>query len=177
MADLEFDKLIKRKATQWAKKLTTLAKNNAPKHIAPHIYSTSSAGEGRAQITLGVRRVETFNELGAVGNYGTTDAYAQEYGVDHEYPITPRPGKYYLSFPWEKADPTTGRVLPNGEVLMKSVTHKPFPPYRGKGFLHPAVEEWRAQLEGTESKEIAQAIMADIKKDFLAARGKRLFVE
>ena len=173
----ELDALLKRKAKTWASKLTKLAKERAPKHIAPYITSASTATEGRYQITLAVKPVEKFTETGAISNYGTMDAKAQEYGYPGAH-ITPRAGRKFLSFPWEVQVVGAGR-LPNGNILLKEVHRLPMPAYNeGKGYIRPAVAEWRAELRATETPEIAKAIFADLRKGFkTSGKLKRVFTE
>lgn len=173
----EFEALLKRKATTWAAKLTKEAKSKAPKHIAPYITSSSSAVGGRYQITLSVKPVERFTETGAISNYGTMDAKAQEYG----YPgatITPRPGRKFLAFPWDVQVPGAPR-LPNGDILLKEVTRKPMPAYNeGYGYMRPAMRAWRDELFAIEAPEIAKAIFVDIRKGFnFSGKLKRVFTE
>ena len=159
------DTLLKRKAKTWTAKLTKLAKSNAPKHIAPYITSSSSYAEGRYQVTLSVKPIEKVSETGAISNYGTMDAKAQEYG----YPgatITPRTGRKFLSFPWDVQVVGAGR-LPNGNILLKKVVRKPMPAYNdGYGYMRPAMRAWRDELYALETPEIAKAIFVDIRKGF-----------
>ena len=79
MSDTEFGKTLKNFSKSWASKLVSLAKSKAPSHIAPSIYAKSNITEGKSELTIGVRRIET-TKNGAISNYGTTDAKAWEYG-------------------------------------------------------------------------------------------------
>lgn len=160
----ELSKVIKKKASQWAGKLTTLAKANAPRHIAPYISSKSKASDGRYEIIISVKPIEKVSETGAISNYGTTDAKAQEYGHPGAT-ITPRVGRKYLAFPWEVGVVSAPR-LPNGFVLLKKVRKLPQPAYNdGKGYIRPAVQTWRSRLR-SESPEIAKAIFTDLRNGF-----------
>jgi hypothetical protein len=172
--ELNFTKLLKNKTKTWTSKLTKMAKAKAPRHIAPYITSSSIASGARYEINVWVKPVEKVSETGAISNYGSVDAFAQEYGHPGAV-ITPRPGREFLSFPWEKANKKIRR-LPNGDVLLKQVTKLPQPAYNGGyGYLRPAVREWRNELDALEMPQIAKAIFIDLRKGF-SFKGKTRWV-
>lgn len=99
MADRSnFQAAIKNAAKNWSKVLLDTAKKNAPRHIAPHIYTrVAQASPEKVTITLGVTMVDSFtssvsreNSLpGAVTTGGSMDAAALEFGSS-QHDIVPR---------------------------------------------------------------------------------------
>jgi hypothetical protein len=160
-----FEALLKKKATFWASDLTKRVKANAPKHIAPYVSSKShQTGYGYSIVTE-VKQVEKVSETGAISNYGSTDARAQEYGHPGAV-ITPRAGRKYLAFPWQVQVVGAPR-LPNGDILLKSVKKKPQKAYNsGKGYIRLSMRQWETNLIEKESFEIADAISIDIRNGF-----------
>lgn len=148
MATKNLDKLLKNSAKKWAARYTVLAKEIAPKHIAPHISTKSSIAEGQVTLTSSIKVVNK-------PNYGTLDAAAQEYG----YPgatITPKK-KPHLVFYWEKLDSV---------VKMKKVTRLPMPAFNNdRGYMRPAAVQWTDEILAS-SDQFAQAIKLDILESF-----------
>lgn len=167
---------LQRIATRWAQMLTTIAKEFAPNHIKEYIHSrTSQESEGKFSITVSV-------DLNAnpVQKYGSADARAQElgsglhttqYGRMDYIPILPKQRKF-LAFHWEvaDADPSRFRFLPDGRVMLRSVKSPGIHPYKGLGYLKPAVEELRAQGKDDLDKEIRQAVTSDLRIAFKHAK-------
>jgi len=99
-----FQEMLRKATTGWAKKILDTAKKNSPRHLAPHIYtSITTTSKERFSINLGVRRIDSFESSSSIpgavsgGSKGTLDARAQEYGSGIraegggvEYAITPR---------------------------------------------------------------------------------------
>jgi hypothetical protein len=84
-----FQAAIKKAAKNWSTILIERAKKNAPRHIAPHIYTkVVQQSPERLSINLGVKMVDSFtssvsreNSLpGAVTTGGSMDAAALEFG-------------------------------------------------------------------------------------------------
>lgn len=92
MADRSnFQAAIKKAAKNWSSILIERAKKNAPRHIAPHIYTkVVQRSPERLSISLGVTMVDSFtssvnreNSLpGAVTTGGSMDAAALEFGSE-----------------------------------------------------------------------------------------------
>lgn len=160
-----FEDLLKKKAAYWAGNLTKRVKAAAPKHIAPYVSSKSQKTGYGYSIVVSVKQVERVSETGAISNYGSTDARAQEYGHPGAV-ITPRPGRKYLAFPWQVEVPGAPR-LPNGDILLKRVVKKPQKAYnKGKGYVRISMREWETDMINTEAFEIADAISIDIRNGF-----------
>lgn len=167
---------VKRIATRWAGMLTSIAKEFAPNHIAPYIKSrTGDLGEGIATITVSVDV-----RANPLPKYGTLDARAQEFGsgerassinnprADHQkIPIYPK-NRRFLAFHWEVADqnPERFKFLPDGRVLMSHVESPGIHPYKGVGYLRPAIEELRYKGKTDLDADIRNAITGDIREMF-----------
>lgn len=99
MADRSnFQEAIKRATKSWSNILVQRAKKNAPRHIAPHIYTkVVQESPEKFSINLGVTMVDSFsttarnsNSLpGAVTTGGSMDAAALEFGSE-PHVIKPR---------------------------------------------------------------------------------------
>lgn len=160
-----FEALLKKKATYWASNLTKRVKLAAPKHIAPYVSSKSHKTGYGYSIVVSVKQVEMVSETGAISNYGSTDARAQEYGHPGAT-ITPRAGRKFLSFPWQVQVVGAPR-LPNGDILLKRVRKKPQKAYnKGKGYIRVSMRGWESNMIDTEAFEIADAISIDIMNGF-----------
>lgn len=135
----------------WASRLTTIAREFAPIHLKEHIHSSvKELGEGTFVISVGVN----LDEL-PLQKYGTLDAKAQEYGQP-SHPIDPV-NKKYLSFYWEKM---------GSWVNLPHVNHPGHAPYKGLGYLRPAITEVLAESRGKLVGELRDAIMGDIHDSF-----------
>lgn len=160
-----FEDLLKKKAAYWAGNLTKRVKASAPKHIAPYVSSRSHKTGYGYSIIVSVKQVEKVSETGAISNYGSTDARAQEYGHPGAI-ITPRPGRKYLAFPWD-AQVVGAPRLPNGDILLKRVRKLPQKAYnKGKGYIRISMREWETDMINNEAFEIADAISIDIRNGF-----------
>ena len=160
---------LKSTATQWAREFTQLAKAKAPEHIAKHITSSSSVTDDTASISFTVKKVDARTADGAISNYGTLDALAQEYG--HPGAVIPKvPGKL-LAFQWDVVG-VGNRYLPDGRILLKKVTKKPQPAFNGEGYFRPAAKEFRANLKNSTS-QFRDAINLDVRNS-LNQIGKKL---
>ena len=160
-----FEALLKKKAAYWASDLTKRVKANAPRHIAPYVSSKSHKTGYGYSIIVSVKQIEKVSETGAISNYGSTDARAQEYGHPGAT-ITPRPGRKFLAFPWQVQVVGAPR-LPNGDILLKSVKKKPQKAYNsGKGYVRISMREWETSMIDKEAFEIADAISIDIRNGF-----------
>lgn len=167
---------LQRIATRWAGMLTTIAKGYAPRHIAPYIHSsTSERGKEGYTIVLSVNLDENPEQ-----RFGSSDARAQEYGsgikttkygkMDY-IPIFPKRGKF-LAFNWEVANqsPEAFRFLPDGRVILRSVQSPGIPPYKGEGYLKPAVRDLRAKARADMDPDIRSAITGDLRVAFKHAK-------
>lgn len=125
MADRSnFQAAIKRATKNWSGMLLERAKKNAPRHIAPHIYTRIvQASPEKLSINLGVTMVDSFsssvsreNSLpGAVTTGGSMDAAALEYGSG---PHIIKPRK---------------RITATGRTLKK---YRPSDTWMGAGMAH-----------------------------------------
>ena len=160
MARRNLEQMLKASATHWARQLTIYAKAKAPKHIAPHISTSSQMiGNGNVNLSLTVKKVDMRNAEGSISNYGTMDALAQEYGHPGAV-ITPRTKKY-LAFQWD-IHPENAKYDKEGRILLQKVTKKPQPAFNnGVGYIRPALDEWKAEFYASSSK-FKNAIGADI---------------
>lgn len=151
-----------RRATAWAGQLTRLAKEFAPNHLKSAIHSTSEeTGEGQYTIIIYVTKRE-----------GTMDAAAQEYGSGirsenepHVIEIVPRNAKY-LVFKWDKVDFHDFPHTADGKVMLKHVNHPGISPYKGIGYLRPAIQELKARGRKELSEDIRMAILGDLAESF-----------
>lgn len=99
MADRgNFQASIKKAAKNWSKILIDRAKKNAPRHIAPHIYTkVVQESPEKFSVNLGVTMVDSFTSSasragsmpGAVTTGGSMDAAALEFGSE-PHVIKPR---------------------------------------------------------------------------------------
>lgn len=99
MADRSnFQAAIKKATKNWSSILLEKAKKNAPRHIAPHIYTkVVQQSPEKLSINLGVTMVDSFSSSvtrentlpGAVTTGGSMDAAALEYGSE-PHTIKPR---------------------------------------------------------------------------------------
>jgi len=95
---LNFQNAIKTAAKNWSGILLERAKKNAPRHIAPHVYTrVTQESPEKLTINLGVTMVDSFTASpsrpgampGAVTPGGSRDAAALEFGSD-PHTIKPR---------------------------------------------------------------------------------------
>jgi len=156
------EQLLKSQASHWARQLTINVKAKAPKHIAPHIStSAKSTGVGTVNLELSVKKVDMRNAEGAVSNYGSMDALAQEYGHPGvPQGIKPRIKKY-LAFQWD-IKPENAKYDKEGRIILQKVVKKPQPAFnQGAGYIRPGVELWKEEFYASSSK-FKDAIGADI---------------
>ena len=159
MARRNLEQLLKSQANYWARQLTLSAKAKAPKHIAPYISTSTKVTADTANLTLQIKKVDMRNAEGAVSNYGTMDALAQEYG--HPGAVIKPRIKKYLAFQWD-VHPENARYDKEGRILLQSVTKTPQPAFNsGAGYIRPALDEWKAEFYASSSK-FKNAIGADI---------------
>ena len=161
---------LKSTATQWAREFTQLAKAKAPKHIAKHITSSSSVTDDTASISFTVKRVDARTADGAISNYGTLDALAQEYGAN-PHAILPKTRKY-LAFKWDTVQITPTKKNPEGKVILRHVMHPGHAAHNGEGYFRPAAKEFRANLKNSTS-QFRDAINLDVRNS-LNQIGKKL---
>lgn len=167
---------IQRIATRWAGMLTIIAKEFAPRHIAEYIHSsTSPAGDGKVSITISVNL-----DANPLPKGGSADARAQEfgsglnttrYGKMGYITILPKKRKF-LAFDWEVANmaPERFRFLPDGRVMLRSVQSPGIHPYKGLGYLKPAIDELRAKGKEDLDRDIRSAITGDLREAFKHAK-------
>ena len=167
---------VRRIATNWAGQLTQYAKGFAPIHLKPFISSrVEEKSEGSYAIRLNVRMVDNPEHKNA-----SMDARAQEYGSGMRsesgggkgfIPIRPK-GHKFLAFKWEVADanPDKFNFLPDGRVLLPSVKSPGIFPYRGEGYLRPAIRLIQDKGKDLLTEELRQAITADIYESFTRGR-------
>lgn len=158
---------LRRRATAWAGMLTRIAKEFAPNHIKSHISSrVEERGKDAYTIFLTARKVA------GPPHAGSMDAAAQEYGSGEHSENSP--GKYvilpknypYLVFKWDKVDLPLARHTRDGRVKLEKVNHPGIAPYRGSGYLRPAIQELRAKGTKELREDIRQAILGDIAESF-----------
>lgn len=148
-------------AKNWAGQITHLAKSFAPNHLKNKISSKSvEVGEGRWSITTT-----------AVG----ADARAQEYGSGlrvkdnrrkkAKYPIK---GKPFLLFKWDIADasPDKFKFDDKGRVILPQVMHPGIHPYKGEGYIAPAIKEIRKKARKALDPIVRKAILGDLNQSF-----------
>lgn len=176
MASPRMSSAIQRIATRWAGMLTTLAKEFAPIHTKEYIHSrTARRGDYAFTITVGVN----LGQNPAQKN-GSADAAAQEYGsglrsdqdINIGYiDIYPKTRKY-LAFHWDIADanPERFRFLPDGRVLLSHVMSPGIHPYKGLGYLRPAITELIAQANDDLKPDIVNAVVGDVVEMFKSAK-------
>lgn len=155
---------LQRRATAWAGMLTHLAREFAPAHLQGAISSkTQERGTDTYSIIITAK--------GA-------DAAAQEYGsglhdeqTPHLIEILPKKGEY-LVFPWDRPDVDHSRLrhTPDGKVMLKHVWHPGIRPYRGIGYLRPAINELTAKGKAELSEDVRQAILGDLSESFRHGR-------
>lgn len=153
---------LQRRATAWAGMLTKLAKEFAPNHLKGAISSrTEERGEDTYAIILTAKKGE-----------GTMDAAAQEYGSGlraendpHIIEIVPKNGPY-LVFKWDKVDASQFRHTVDGKVMLTHVNHPGIFPYRGIGYLRPAINELRAKGRQELTEDVRMAILGDLSESF-----------
>lgn len=162
-----------RSARSYAGQLTSLIKSFAPVHLQKGIkVHADEPTEGRIIINIEAKG---------------SDAHAQEYGsglhtdgrkgVKAKYPIFPKPGHKLLAFNWEIANqnPDKFHFLPDGRVILPSVMHPGITKYKNRGYIAPAVKEFRAKIRQKGSglrQELRQAFLGEIRKSFTGA-GKK----
>lgn len=155
--------LVRRHAGELTKKVKALAPNHLKSKVST---SVSVKGKGKFELTIRVRG---------------KDARAQEWGSGirsvkykgSEYLITPKKssGKKLLAFYWEYANPAYHNFLPDGRVTFGSVTHPGIHPFNNKkGYVRPAIKEYKIYLRREAPKELKQAILGDIKTAFTGVK-------
>jgi hypothetical protein len=149
------EQLLKASAKNWAQRYTILARAKAPRHIAPHISTSSTVSEGRVSLKPTIKVIDTHGANGSISNYGTLDMRAQEYGHPGAT-IVPRT-KPMLVFYWDVA----GKV-----VKMGKVTKLPQPAFNnGQGYMRPAMDEWTQEILASSAR-FKDAIKLDISEAF-----------
>lgn len=154
---------LNRRATNWAGMLTRLAKEFAPSHLREVISSrVEPRGDDQYTIILSAKIVKGVSE----------DAAAQEYGsgihaenAPHKILILPKKAKA-LVFKWDRVDYNDFPHTPDGKVVLRKVEHPGIYPYRGIGYLRPAIQELKAKGHAELSEEVRQAILGDLAESF-----------
>lgn len=153
-----------RSARSYAGQLSTLIKNNAPNHLKKGIQvHADEPTEGRVVISIEAKG---------------PDAHAQEYGsglhtdgrkgAKAKYPIpkVPTTPPHFLEF--------LGTNQFDGWLIRtRQVQHPGIQKYEGKGYIAPAVKEFRNKIKEKGSglrQEIRTAILGEIKKSFSGAK-------
>lgn len=154
-----------RSARSFAGQLTTIAKGYAPNHLKKGISSKAQ------EIEEGVIKI-TITAKGA-------DAAAQEYGSGihgkkhKKYPIVGKPWLAFMPTNGYKGnaygayDPNTRKGV--GEktyFITDKVIHPGIEKYQGKGYIAPAVREWRKTLRKKLAPEMYAAITGELNKAF-----------
>lgn len=156
---------LRRRASAWAGQLTSLARSFAPNHVKSAISSKVEAKDDGTFII----RITADRKI-------APDARAQEFGSGiharrgpkHKYPIRPK-AKKVLAFFWEVADSNPERFsfLPDGRVMLPIVQHPGIEAANnGKGYIAPAMKELRKRARADLTKDIRDAIMADLRESF-----------
>ena len=163
MARRNLEQLLKASAKNWAQRYTILARAKAPRHIAPHISTSSSVTAGQVTLTSSIKVIDARGAEGTISNYGTLDARAQEYGHPGAT-ITPRTGKY-LAFHWQ-IHPQNAKYDKEGRILLEKVTKLPQPAFNSRqGYMRPAMDEWTQELLASSAR-FKDAIRLDIMESF-----------
>ena len=163
MAKRNLEQLLKASAKNWAQRYTILARAKAPRHIAPHISTSSSVTAGQVTLRSSIKVIDARNAEGNVSNYGTLDMRAQEYGHPGAT-ITPK-NVPYLVFYWEKA-PANMRKTKEDKVVLSKVTKLPQPAFNnGQGYMRPAMDEWTQEILASSAR-FKDAIRLDISEAF-----------
>jgi hypothetical protein len=152
-----------RSARSYAGQLTSLIKSYAPVHLQKGVkVHADEPTEGKVIIHIEAR--------GA-------DAHAQEYGsglhtdgrkgTKAKYPIPkiPTTPPHFLVF--QGTNQFDGWL-----IRTRQVQHPGIEKFKGKGYIAPAVKEFRAKIKqkgGGLRQEIRQAILGEIKKSFVGA--------
>lgn len=169
MARRNLEKILKDNAKYWAQRYTTLARNLAPKHIAPHITTSSSISNSSIVLQATVKPVDSRGAEGQISNYGTLDAAAQEYG--HPGAVIKPRVKKILAFHWDVVPTFKVKRDKEGRVLL-GINYKTGAPHplikkpqkafnNDMGYLRPAMDEWSDELKNSSSK-FKDAIKLDI---------------
>lgn len=160
---------LNRRATAWAGMLTRIAKEFAPNHLRDVISSrVEPRGDDQYTIFLTAKIIKGRSE----------DAAAQEYGSGlhsendpHLIEIVPKKGQY-LVFKWDKVDYTQFRHTSDGKVMLKHVNHPGINPYRGIGYLRPAIQELKAKGRAELDVDVRNAILGDLAESFKHANSR-----
>jgi hypothetical protein len=163
VAKRNLEQLLKASAKNWAQRYTILARAKAPRHIAPHISTSSSVTAGQVTLTSSIKVIDARGAEGTISNYGTMDARAQEYGHPGAT-ITPRTGRY-LAFHWQ-IHPQNAKYDKEGRILLTKVTKLPQPAFNnGQGYMRPAMDEWTQEILASSAR-FKDAIKLDISEAF-----------
>lgn len=160
-----------RSARSYAGQLTSLIKSLAPVHLQKGIkVHADEPTEGRVVISIEAKG---------------PDAHAQEYGsglhtdgrkgAKAKYPILPKPGHKYLAFQWDVAEahPEVAKFLPDGRFYITKVMHPGIRKYQNRGYIAPAVKEFKGKIMKKGSglrQELRMAFLGEIKKSFSGAK-------
>lgn len=149
--------------------LQTLVRDYAPAHLQEAVTVRVTAGATRFTLNLQVDAT-----LNPAQKYGTRDAAAQEYGQGDRSERTPQ---------WKDG---VGVILPvNGThlvfegthdyegqlIVTTAVTKHPgMYPYQNRGYVRPAITEFKTTVQPTLDPDIRNAVRISIRKSFPGAR-------
>lgn len=146
--------------------LQTVVRDYAPNHLKGYIFVQTSIAPTRATLSI---RVE--NQM-PVQKYGSADAGAQEYGMGaqnirgdskfdgHIYPVN----HTYLVF--------MGTHEYEGQLIFTQAVnkHPGMRPFEGRGYIAPAVKEFKSTVLPTIDPDIKDFVNIAIRKSFPGAK-------
>lgn len=161
---------IKKRAVEWAKKITRIANKNLGKQRT--IISVKTTVEERDGLvetrTVGKGAAARAYEYGSGVHSRISKRSPKQLGVKGKILIKPV-NKKVLAFNWEVANTTPGYWIfgDDGNVLLPSVKH---PGVRasngGKGYIQPAINEVRKDIRKELPKETRDAVLGTFRKAF-----------
>ena len=161
----QFEATLLRRIRGMAGQLTSLAKSYAPSHLQAGIStSVEEKQSGNIRIKITARGADAHAQ-----EYGSGLRVDRRVGSPHKYTIAPKNGGKYLAFNWEVANnnPERFSFLPDGRVILPSVQHPGIEKYKGRGYLAPAVRDFRNKIKSKDvTDELKRSILSDIKKAF-----------
>ncbi len=160
----EITTVLEARIGQLALALQTLVRDYAPNHLKGFVVVNGTVTATRA--TLSIRVENTM----PVQKYGSADAAAQEFGSgpsstkgsSWDGSIVPVNGTY-LKFYWEKV----------GDIVYTTHVQSPgIRPYEGRGYVAPAIAEFKTTVLPSIDPDIRDAVNLAIRKSFPGATKK-----
>ncbi len=162
MADELMDSLAPR-IQQLGEVLQTVVRDYAPVHLKGYIFVQTFIAETRATLSI---RVE--NNM-PVQKYGSADARAQEFGSGPrsitepgpEITIVPVNGTFLV---FEGTNDWAGQIVHTRHVSSPGIH-----PFEGRGYIRPAIEEFKNTVLPSIDPTVQEAINIAIRKSFPGA--------